>query len=247
MKLTTEESVLNYIKKRIRSAENIVAILGIEMLVEGGGYDLDSNDETYRVESDYGFSPEEMLSASFFNSKAEKFYRFYKKEILGMNVSGTPAYDALLRLQAQGRLSAVINQNYHGLPANVYFNNVIELNGNIRDNICPRCNRRYGVDYVINADTIPRCEQCNIAIRPNIRLLGERVNTGLMTNAVAACANADVILTLGKNMYSDQLDNNFPESRQLRVLFSKEAFMSESKAHYVIRDEIKAILPLIIE
>lgn len=247
MKLMTDESVLNYIKRRIQSAGSIVAILGIEMLVEGGGYDLDTNDETYRVESEYGFSPEDMLSASFFNSKVEKFYRFYKKEIIGMNVTGTPAYDALLKLQAQGKLSAVINQNYHGLPENVYFRNVIELNGNIRNNLCPRCNRGYGIDYIANSAGIPRCEQCNIAIRPNIRLIGERVNTRLMTDAATACANADVVLILGKNMYNDQLDSELPEKRQLRVLFSNETVLIKNKAQIIIKDEIKTILPLIVD
>ena len=79
MELKTDEKIIHYIKRKIKGCKNIVAVLGIEMLVEGGGYDLDTNDENYRVEEEYGFSPEDMLSTSFFNAKVEKFYRFYKK------------------------------------------------------------------------------------------------------------------------------------------------------------------------
>lgn len=246
MKLNTDERVLNYLKKKIQEAGNVVAILGIEMLVEGGGFDLDTNDETYRVESKYGYSPDDMLSASFFNSKVEKFYRFYKNEVLGMHVGSTPAYDALLRLQERGKLSAVISQNYHGLPENIYFKRVIELNGNMHSNKCPRCNRRYGIDYIMAADGVPRCENCNVAIRPDIRLIGERGNAHLMTEAVNACAMADVLLILGKNMYSDQLDTTQPGKKQVKVLFSDETFMPKSRADFVIKDAIKVVLPIII-
>ena len=101
MGLKTDERIVNFIKRKIKNCKSIVAVLGIEMLVEGGGYDLDTNEENYRVEEKYGFSPEDMLSTSFFNAKVEKFYRFYKKEILGMQLHSTPAYEGLEKLLQQ--------------------------------------------------------------------------------------------------------------------------------------------------
>lgn len=65
MEIRTDKRIVNYIKRKIRDSRNVVAVLGIEMLVEGGGCDLDSNDENYRVEEEYGFCPEDMLSTSF--------------------------------------------------------------------------------------------------------------------------------------------------------------------------------------
>lgn len=248
MKLETDEKVINFIRKKMKSSKKIVAVLGIELLVEGGGYDLDSNEETYRVEEEYGFTPEDMLSSSFFNAKVEKFYRFYKKEIINMEVQVTPAYDALRKLQDQGKLLAVISQNYHGLPSGVYFNNVIELNGNMHRNSCPRCGKKFDLLYMKNSNGIPLCDICKVAVRPDIRLLGERVDNHLMTNAATACENADVLLILGKNMYHDYLEYNVaPEKGQLRVLFTKEAFVRDRRVNFVIRDNISTILPLMIE
>lgn len=248
MRLETDEKVINYIRKRISTSKNVVAVLGIEMLVEGGGYDLDTNDHTYRVEEEYGFTPEDILSASFFNAKIEKFYRFYKNEILKMQVRPTPAYDALLKLQAQGKLPAVINQNYHGIPAGVHFNNVIDLNGNINLNICPHCAKRFTVDYMKNSRGIPICDICKVAVRPDIRLIGERVDTGIMTRAANACESADVLLILGKDMFNDRLEYHVrPEHRQLRLLFSKEESVRGRRVDFVIKDSISTVLPLIIE
>lgn len=247
MKLETNEKVINYIRRRIRDSRNIVAVLGIEMLVEGGGYDLDSNDENYRVEEEYGFSPEDMLSSIFFNAKVEKFYRFYKKEVLGMKVHSTAAYDALLQLQVQGKLSAVVSQNFHGLPQGVHFNNVIELNGNMHMNKCPRCNKSFDIHYMTNTVGIPLCDRCKIAVRPDIRLLGERVDTKLMTDAATVCEAADILLVLGKNMYDDRLEYGVSqEHEQLKILFSKEEFVHNRTVDFVIRDDISTILPLII-
>ncbi len=248
MGLKTDEKIIHYIKRKIKGCKNIVAVLGIEMLVEGGGYDLDTNDENYRVEEEYGFSPEDMLSTSFFNAKVEKFYRFYKKEILGMKIHSTPAYEGLERLQKQGKLSAVICQNFHGIPKNVHLKKVIDLNGNIYINQCPHCNKGFDIEYIINAKGIPQCDRCKMAIRPGIRLLGERVDAELMTQAAIACDQADVLLILGKNMYHDKLEYKVaPEHEQLKVLFSQNEFERNDKVDFIIRDDISKFLPLIID
>lgn len=247
MRLETDEKVISYIRKKIMDAGNIVAVLGIEMLVEGGGYDFDSNEETYRAEELYGYTPEDMLSTSFFNAKVERFYRFYKNEILTMEVKPTAAYDALLTLQARGKLSAVISQNFHGIPQGIHFNRVIALNGNIRSNKCSRCNKIFGLDYMKNASGIPLCDSCNTALRPNIRLIGERVDAKLMTEAANACETADVLLILGKNMYNDRLEfNTDPNQNQLKILFSKEKHLPDRRVDFVIHDEIQLFLPAIV-
>ena len=199
MEITTDAKIISYIKRKIKDSHNIVAVLGIEMLVEGGGCDLDSNVENYRVEEEYGFCPEDMLSTSFFNAKVEKFYRFYKKEILGMHQHSTAAYDVLLKLQKQGKLSAVISQNFHGIPQSVHLKNVIELNGSININQCPHCDKDFNIQYIIDAQGIPQCDHCKVAIRPGIRLIGERVDSEILTQAAMACDAADVLLILGRS------------------------------------------------
>lgn len=247
MSLETDEKIINYIRKKIADARNIVAVLGIEMLTEGGGYDIDSNEETYRAEELYGYTPEDMLSTSFFNAKVERFYRFYKNEILSMDVKSTPAHDALLKLQARGTLLAVINQNFHGIPQGIHFNNVIDLNGNIHSNKCSRCNKIFGLSYMKNASGIPLCDNCKTAVRPNIRLMGERVNAKAMTAAATVCEAADVLLIMGKDMYNDRLEYSAdPNRNQLKILFSKEERLSDRRVDFVIHDEIQLFLPAVV-
>ena len=164
-----------------------------------------------------------------------------------MEVKSTPAYEALLRLQAQGKLSAVISQNFHGIPANIRFRNVIELNGNMNSNKCIRCGKQFGLDYMKNAPGIPICDHCQTAIRPNIRLMGERMNAAVMTAAVNVCEQADVLLIMGKNMYNDRFEYSAsPGHKQLKILFSKEETSNEKNVDFVIRDEMQLFLPAVI-
>ena len=142
--------------------------------------------------------PKIFFQAVFTMQKPLNSTVFIKKKYLGMNVDKTPAYDALLKLQAQGKLSAVISQNFHGIPKGVSFQNLIELNGNFDSNKCPRCNKKFNMKYMIHAEGIPMCDRCKTAVRPDIRLLGERVNTILLTETELALEAADILLILGK-------------------------------------------------
>lgn len=245
--IKTDERVIKYLRQKISEANKIVAIIGTEMLVEGGGVDLDSNEHTYRVEEEYGYSPEDMLSCGFFNAKTEKFFKFYKNEILSINVNFTPAYAALQKLQKAGKLSHVICTTLHGLPVDTNFKKVIYLNGNINYNICPRCNKNFDLKYIIKSPGIPQCDKCKTAIRPDVRLIGERVDTKLLTEATNVSSEADVLLIMGTDIYDDHLEFSVtPEKKQTKILFTQKETIKDRLVDFIIMDEIQIILPMLV-
>jgi NAD-dependent deacetylase len=247
-KIETDEKVVQYIKRKIKDSNKIVAVIGIEMLIESGGYNLDSNEVHYRLEEEYGYSAEDMLTNSFFNSKSEKFYEFYKKEVLGMDIHLCPAYEALMKLESQGKLLAVVSQNYHGLPQGVNFKRFIELNGSVYENKCPRCGKSFDISYMKGKNSVPLCDKCKIPVRPDIRLLGERVDTKIMTDVAEACEEADIMLILGGNIFNEKLEFQVdPENNPLKILFSKDDFINNRKVDFIIRDDINTFLPLVLE
>ena len=250
MQLHTPEHTIQALQRCIKDSHHIVAIIGIEMMVEGGGINLDSNEQTYRMEQEYGACPEELLSGGFYCAKKERFFNFYRKEILGMKIDSTPAYEALYKLQQQGQLHTVINQNDHPIPSTYHFARVIDLNGSITRNHCTKCHAEYDHNYLLASHGIPQCSSCNGAIRPDIRLIGERVDNTKMTQALEACDNADVVIIMGKNIFGDRLQSDCPDIRQrhqTRILFSEERYLPEERADYIIHDEIKQIMPLLVQ
>ena len=250
MQLQTPMKTIENLQRCIKDSNHIVAILGIEMLVESGGRNFDSNEESYRMEEEYGACPEELLSGSFYCAKKERFYKFYKKEMLGMKIGATAGYEALYKLQQQGKLHTVINLNYHPIPEPYHFARVIELNGNIQHYHCTKCHKTYDASYILQSQGIPQCSVCNGSIRPDIRLIGERINNSMLTLALEACDQADVVMILGQNIFGDRLQSNSSDierRHQTKILFSQEKYLPEERADFIIHDEIQQIMPLLIQ
>ena len=59
-----------------------VCISGREMIVEDGIDSMRNLETAYEIETKYGYSPEEVFSARFFNTRTEQFYEFYREEVL---------------------------------------------------------------------------------------------------------------------------------------------------------------------
>jgi NAD-dependent deacetylase len=153
-----------------------------------------------------------------------------------------------MKLEAQGKLEAVVTQNYHGLPDGIKFKRFIELNGSMYQNRCPRCGMHYDLSYITHSKGIPICDDCKMAIRPEIRLIGERVNAKLMTDVAQVCEDANIVLFLGTNIFNEQLEFHIkPNDEQLKILFTKDNLINNKLVDFVIRDEISTFLPLVLE
>jgi NAD-dependent deacetylase len=69
-----------------------------------------------------------------------------------------------------------------------------------------------------------------------------------MTDVAMAFEAADVILILGTNIYSEKIEFQVsPDSEKLKILFTSDEFVNNRQVDFVIRDEISAFLPLVIE
>lgn len=241
------ENTLKWMKHHLDEADNVVVLLGIEMVLEGGGIALLDNDETYRVEDEYGYSPEEMLTGAFYSAKREKFYQFYKKEIASMQVNPTATHDALKQLQDKGKLKAIINTNYHEVPKFMGLNNIINLHGCLSENHCTRCHKIFNNSYVIKSQGVPYCDECQAPIRPGIRLIDERINEEVLTRAVHALERADMVLHLGCNFTEEEI--KYKADRyvtQKRMAIAHNPSSIRGKMDFAVKGEIHKILPRLL-
>lgn len=243
-----EEAVLNHVKTLISQANNIVCVTGLGTLVEEGGIDFWELEHLCRIEKEYGDSPEEILSAGMYATKKEKFYHFYKKEVLRTIPEPGETYDALKKLQDLGKLKATISLNICGLECRSGLENVIELQGTIYHNYCPLCKKDFSLDYIVDAKGVPVCDDCKVALRPGVRLFGESVRNDRMTEAAIACANADLVLVLGTNLYGSKVryaTGHYTGNKL--ILINEENHFTDRYADYVIYGRCKDILPKLVE
>jgi NAD-dependent deacetylase len=105
----------------------------------------------------------------------------------------------------------------------------------------------YDVNYILKSKGIPICDDCKTAIRPDIRLLGERADARKMTEVAVACEDADIVLFLGTSIFNERLEFHVStDVRQLKILFTCDDFNENKLVDFVIRDEISTILPLVV-
>lgn len=240
--MNKSEVILNCVRSMIMDAERIVCVVGHDIVKESGGVDIWENDELYRIEKEYGESPEELLSAGVFYSRTEEFYSFYRNEVLLRLPKPGTTIATLKRLQEMGKIKAVISMNMYGLERLGGLEDVIELQGSAHNAYCPICKKRYPHEYLMGPN-VPLCVDCKAAIRPGIRLFGERIRNDYLTTATKVCSEADLVLVLGMNLGGSKVQycTGHYKGKKL-ILVNEKPHYSDRYADYVVKASPEAVM-----
>ncbi|MCU6747563.1 NAD-dependent protein deacylase [Faecalicatena acetigenes] len=191
------EREIEQLQEMIDASGHIVFFGGAGVSTESGIPDFRSADGIYHQACQY--SPEEVVSHSFFMRYPESFYDFYKEKMMMLDAKPNPAHKKLAELEAVGKLKAVITQNIDGLHQAAGSKTVYELHGSIHRNHCMKCGKSYDASYVKEADGIPRCS-CGGIVKPDVVLYEEALDGCTIEKAVQAIAQADMLLIGGTSL-----------------------------------------------
>lgn len=225
----------------IDQSSNIVFFGGAGVSTESGIPDFRSADGLYNQR--YSYPPEEILSHEFFYENTAEFYRFYQDKMLCLDAEPNAAHIALARLEASGKLKAVITQNIDGLHQAAGSKNVYELHGSVHRNYCTRCNSFFSAEYVKAQQGIAYCENCGGLVKPDVVLYGEGLDNETVSGAVRAIAKCDCLIVAGTSLAVQPaagLVRYFSGSHL--VLINKSATPLDSAADLVIRDKVGEVL-----
>lgn len=191
------ESEVAKLQSIIDDSHNIVFFGGAGVSTESGIPDFRSADGIYHQK--YKYSPEQVVSHSFFVSHTEAFYEFYKEKMIFLDAKPNAAHLKLAELEAAGKLSAVVTQNIDGLHQAAGSKTVYELHGSIMRNYCQRCGKFYDVAYMKEADGVPTCE-CGGTIKPDVVLYEEGLDSRIIENSIMAISQADTLIIGGTSL-----------------------------------------------
>lgn len=241
------------LKDLIKKSKRIVFFGGAGVSTESGIPDFRSEDGLYRARSKYGYSPEEMLSRTFFMNHTETFYEYYKSSMLFPDVKPNKAHYALARLEDQGKLKAVVTQNIDGLHQLAGSRKVFELHGSVLRNHCTRCHTFYCREYIMKPEScshendpgssVPRCIKCGGIIKPDVVLYEEPLDQEVIEGAAEAISNADLLIVGGTSLVvypAAGLINYFCGNNL--VLINKSETQYDQRANLVIHDAIGEVL-----
>ena len=185
-------------KSRVEQAERIVFFGGAGVSTESGIPDFRSVDGLYNQK--YDAPPETILSADYFYSHTDRFYRFYFDKMIYASAQPNAAHRKLAEWESAGKLLAVVTQNIDGLHQAAGSKNVFELHGTVHKNHCLRCGKSYTLGEVCeHKPDVPRCS-CGGVIKPDVVLYGEGLPDDAVYGAVEAIANADMLIVGGTSL-----------------------------------------------
>lgn len=245
--MDNKQQKIEALKKIINHSSYLVCICEKGMLTENGYPDMESEDIACETEVKYGYSPEEIFNSAFYATRKEKFFEFYKNEILSVEIEPNQSFYVLAELERRKKLKAVITSSWYSLPNRAGCRNVIELHGTRYFNCCPHCRAEYSIDYIRTCEKVPLCKKCGSVVRPGVFLYGEMIDNYVMTQAMEEIMKADVVLLCGSNLQTSLGETylQYFNGDKLAVINHEEHF-SDKKADLVIYDEVRNVLPLIL-
>lgn len=192
-----EQKQLEELQHIIDHGKRIVFFTGAGVSTDSGIPDFRSQDGLYAMNYDY--PPEEIISHHFFMEKPEEFFRFYKDKMINLDAKPNQTHKFMAELEKAGKSLGVVTQNIDGLHTAAGSEHVFELHGSVLRNYCMDCHKFYDAEYIKNSEGIPRCE-CGGIIKPDVVLYEEPLNNEVLSNAVRAISNADVLIVLGTSL-----------------------------------------------
>lgn len=191
------EKEVERLQEIIDDSRDIVFFGGAGVSTESNIPDFRSADGLYQQK--YKYSPEQIVSHSFFVQNTEGFYEFYKDKMMFLDALPNQAHLKLAELEKAGKLTAVITQNIDGLHQAAGSKNVLELHGSIHRNYCQKCGKFYDAAYVKGSEGIPKCS-CGGRIKPDVVLYEEGLDPDVIRKSIQAISRADTLIIGGTSL-----------------------------------------------
>ena len=191
------KEAIEKLNQMIKESERIVFFGGAGVSTESGIPDFRSQDGLYHQQ--YKYPPETIVSHSFFVTKTEEFYEFYKAKMIALDAKPNAAHKKLAELEAAGKLSAVITQNIDGLHQAAGSETVYELHGSVHRNYCQECGHFYDASHIMASKGVPYCE-CGGLIKPDVVLYEEGLDSDTIQKSIKAISEADMLIIGGTSL-----------------------------------------------
>ncbi len=227
----------------LKESNNIVFFGGAGVSTESNIPDFRSSNGLWNEKLRINFTPEQLVSHTFFMKYPEEFFRFYKDKLIYPDAKPNAAHIALAKLEEMGKLKAVVTQNIDGLHQAAGSKNVFELHGSVLRNYCMDCNAFYDEKFILASEGIPTCPKCGGKVKPDVVLYEEGLDESTIQGSIAAISQADTLIIGGTSLivYPAAGLINYFRGKNL-ILINKSTTSADSKADLVIHEAIGKVL-----
>lgn len=234
----------------LRQSNNVVVFTGAGISTESGIPDYRGPDgvwKTNRIPTIDDTRDDQESREQHWQERRRRFPEMRAKQ-------PNAGHDAIVRLERDGRVSAIVTQNIDGLHQKAGSNpeTIFELHGSSHRIRCMSCGREYTAEEIHErleqGETDPRCSHCGSVLRTSTILFGESLPEETLRRAVEASAGADVMLVVGSSLVvkpASQLPVVARKRGARLVIVNREPTPLDEIAHAVIRGEAGLVLDTI--
>ncbi len=187
----------------ISTTERGVFFGGAGVSTESGVPDFRSDTTRKRALTEFGYEPEVLLSAPFFYTHPEIFYRYLHDVLLVPGAKPNPAHRALAEWERRGHLRGVVTQNIDGLHQAAGSKNVWELHGTLFESYCLECGREVPTEFALaqldDGVPVPLCG-CGGLLKPKVVLYEEALPDAALYASVESISDADTLIVGGTSL-----------------------------------------------
>lgn len=243
-----EEKIIS-LRDMIKDSDNIVFFGGAGVSTESDIPDFRSSDGLFSKKLNKHFSPEQLVSHTFYVHYPEDFYAFYKDKLIYPDARPNKAHKALAYLEKIGKLRAVVTQNIDGLHQMAGSKNVLELHGSVNSNACQSCGYNMDLKEFLDLEgLVPKCPKCGGSVKPDVVLYEESLNEDTIIKTIKAISEADMLIVGGTSLvvYPAAGFLDYFKGRHI-VLINKAETSYDRRADLVINDSIGNVLDMVIK
>ncbi len=232
----------------LKGSDNIVFFGGAGVSTESNIPDFRSSNGLWNEKLKINFTPEQLVSHTFYVRYPDEFFTFYKDKLIYPDAKPNNAHLALARLEQMGKLKAVVTQNIDGLHQAAGSKIVYELHGSVLRNYCESCHAFYDEKFILESEGIPTCPKCGGRVKPDVVLYEEGLDQNVINRSVEAIEAADTLIIGGTSLvvYPAAGLIQYFHGKHL-VLINKSETNADRKADLVIHDSIGKVFKEALE
>ena len=205
--------------------------------------DFRSSNGLWNEKLKINFTPEQLVSHTFFMKYPEEFFSFYKDKLIYPDAKPNATHIELAKLEKMEKLKAIVTQNIDGLHQTAGSKNVYGLRGSVLINYCMDCNAFYDEKFILESEGVPTCPKCGGKVKLDVVLYEEVLDNDVITGAVRVISQADTLIIGGTSLivYLAAGLIDYFKGNNL-VLINKNSTSADNKADLVIHDAIGKVL-----
>ncbi len=249
----TDEGAVARAHELVAAAERITVLTGAGISTDSGIPDFRGPQGVWTKNPE----AEKQATLEHYMSDAEVRRRSWRARLDHRAFSADPnrGHLALVDLERQGRLRALVTQNIDGLhqAAGSDPSLVIEVHGTVHEVVCMACEERapmqVALDRVRAGEDDPACRTCGGILKSATISFGQSLDTRTLLAAEAAAHDCDLMLAVGTTLGVYPVAGIVPLAASLGaqvVIVNAEATAFDDLADVVVRGQISDVLPRLV-